>query len=367
MKKYKIIKIFKVILALSGGIDSSISLWILKKLGYKVKCVFIKCWEEENNNKYCNIKKDYKDAKNICKLFNTKLYLINLSYEYWKKVFNIFIKKLNKFKIINPDILCNKEIKFNTFLKFSIKILKADFIATGHYVIKKKKNKKFFLFKSLDKNKDQSYFLYQLKQKQIKKCIFPLGKYYKTNVRKIAKNLNLINANKKSSTGICFIGKKKYFNFIKKYIKQDYGNIITLNKKIIGQHKGLSLYTIGQRKNLNINLGQHIPYYVAKKNISKNQIIVVKGKNNINLYSSIIYINKIYYINKNIKNKKKIFCKIKIRYRQKEINCLLYIKKNIKIIFKKPVFGVEIGQSAVLYKKNMCLGGGIITKIFSTK
>ncbi len=359
MNKNKIKKIYKIILALSGGIDSSVSLWILKKLGYKVKCVFIQCWE--NNKKNCNIKKDYKDSKKICKKFNIKLYYINLSYEYWNKVFKIFIKNQKKSKHINPDILCNKKIKFDIFLNFALNILKGDYISTGHYVKKKYWKKNYIILKSLDKNKDQSYFLYTLKQNQIKKCIFPLGNYYKKNVRIIAKNLNLINSKKKDSTGICFIGKKNFFNFIKKYIKFKPGKIITLKKKIIGIHKGLPFYTIGQRKKLNINIGQHTPYYVAKKNIKKNELIVVKGINNKNLYSIGLYIKKIHFIYK-IKNKKKIFCKIKTRYRQKDVKCKIYFKKKIIVIFKKPIFAVTYGQSAVFYKKNLCLGGGIITK-----
>ncbi len=357
----KIFKIIKIIIALSGGVDSSVTAWILKQLGYKIECVFIKCWEE-NYKKKCKYKKDYKDAKNICKFLNIKLYNINFSYEYWKKVFIIFIKNQKNNKTLNPDILCNKKIKFNIFLKFAIKILKGNYISTGHYIIKKRKKNKFYLLKAIDKKKDQSYFLYILKQKQIEKCIFPLGKYYKKNIRKIAKNLNLINYKKKDSTGICFIGKKNYFNFIKKYIKNKPGKIININNKILGNHKGLHLYTIGQRKNLNINLGQNKPYYIFKKNKKNNTIIVVKGIKNSLLYSIGAFINKIHFINKKNKNKKIIFCNIKIRHQQyKNIKSKIYINKK-KIIFEKPLFAITPGQSIVFYKKNICLGGGIIKK-----
>ncbi len=359
----KIYKIIKVIIALSGGVDSSVTIWILQRLGYYIKCVFIKCWEENNiiNNK-CNNLKDYKDCKKICKKFNVKLYNVNFSYEYWKYVFNIFIKNQKKNKTINPDILCNKEIKFKIFIKFALKILKGNYISTGHYIIKKKKKNEYYLIKGIDKKKDQSYFLYNLTQKKIKKCIFPLGKYYKKNIRKIAINLKLINAKKKDSTGICFIGKKNYFNFIKKYIKNNKGKIININNKILGIHKGLHLYTIGQRKNLNINLGQHIPYYVYKKDIKNNNLIVVKGIKNILLYSIGAYIKNIHFINKKNNNKKKIFCKSKIRHQQKKnIKCKIYINKN-KILFNKKIFGITPGQSIVFYKKNICLGGAIILK-----
>ncbi len=356
----KILKIYKVVVALSGGVDSSVTIWILKQLGFKIKCVFIKCWESKN----CQFKKDLKDCKTICKLFNIKLIKINLSYEYWNKVFKIFIKELKKSKTPNPDILCNKEIKFNIFIKFSINILKADFISTGHYVNKYKKNNLYLLIKSKDKKKDQSYFLYNIKQKQLNKCIFPLGNYIKKNIRKIAKNLNLPNSNKKDSTGICFIGKKKYFIFIKKYIKKKIGNIINLeNNKIIGIHEGLFLYTIGQRKNLYLKNGYKKPLYVVKKNVKTNELIVCE-KNNKLLYKKIFFIKKIHFIHLNYV-KKKIKCKVKIRYQQKSTLCKIYFikKNNIKIILKTPLFAITIGQSAVFYKKNICLGGGIINKI----
>ncbi len=367
--KYKIIKKYKVIVGLSGGVDSSVTIWILKILGYEVECVFIKSWENDDNEKNCNSKIDFNDSKNICKHLDVKLIKINFSYEYWNKVFKIFIKEQKKGKTPNPDILCNKKIKFNLFLNFSIKILKANFISTGHYVIKhlNKKNK-FLLLKGKDKKKDQSYFLYTLNQKQLKKCLFPLGYFKKKKIRKIAKNINLINYKKKDSTGICFIGKKKFKTFINKYIPNNCGYILDIKNNIIGKHNGLFYYTIGQRKNLNIKIKntKKKPFFVFKKNIHKNVIWVVEGKKNKFLFSYGIKIKKIHLIHlKNIK--KKLFCKLKVRYQQKEKNCIIYPKKNkyFNIYFKKPIFAVTPGQSAVFYKKNICLGGGIIEKTIS--
>ncbi len=359
--KFKIKKIYKVIVGLSGGIDSSVTTWLLKQIGFKVECLFIKCWEENNQNlEYCNYQKDYLDALNICKKFNIKLHKINFSYEYWNKVFKNFIKELNKSKTPNPDILCNKEIKFKLFLKFALKVLKADFIATGHYVNKIRKKNIYLLLKGIDNSKDQSYFLYTIKQKQIKKSLFPLGTYYKKKIREIALNLKLPNAKKKSSTGICFIGKKKYKNFIKNFIKDKPGKIIDIeNKKFLGYHKGLFYYTIGQRKNLNIK--SNVPYYVVKKKNKKNILLVVKKRNKKFLYSKGIYIKNIYFIH--LKKKYKIlFCSIKTRYQQKEIPCKIIFNKNIKVIFKSSIFAITPGQSAVFYRKNICLGGGIINK-----
>ncbi len=363
--KFKIFKIYKIIVGLSGGVDSSVSAWILKNLGYKIKCVFIKCWDEKNK-KLCTNKKDYKDALNICKKLKIKIIIIDFSYEYMNKVFIPFIKELKNNKTPNPDILCNKEIKFKLFINFSINILNSDYISTGHYVKKIRLKNKFLLLKGKDKKKDQSYFLYNIKQKQIKRCLFPLGDYKKKQVRKIAKNINLINANKKDSTGICFIGKRKFKDFIIKYIKKKPGKILDNYNNILGTHKGLFLYTIGQRKNLLLgNKGYHNPWYVIKKKHKENYLIVTDNINNINLYSIGILIKKIHYIlYPKFKNSSKIKCKIKIRSQQKEIICTIYPKKiDIhKIIFKKPIFGVTPGQSAVFYLRNICIGGGIIYK-----
>ncbi len=359
----KIIKTYKVILGLSGGVDSAVSAWILKILGYNIKCVFIKSWENDDKKTFCNSKKDYKDCVKICKHLKIKLIKINFSNEYWYNVFLTFLNKLKKSKTPNPDILCNKKIKFDIFFKFAIKILKGDFLSTGHYVNKQRiKKNNYILLKGKDKKKDQSYFLHLINQKQLKKCIFPIGKFKKKTIRKIASNINLINSKKKDSTGICFIGKKNFFHFIGKYIKNKPGLILNTNNKILGKHPGLFFYTIGQRKNLNLGGGYKIPYYVIKKNLKKNTLIVAKGKNNKLLFSKGLFLKKIHFI-----YKKKIDipfkCKIKTRYQQKELSCTLFAKKNIfKIIFKIPIFAVTPGQSAVFYIKNICLGGGEIYK-----
>ncbi len=355
----KIQKNYKIIVAISGGVDSSVTIWILKQLGFIVECVYIQCWND--NKQKCSYKKDFKITKKICKIFNVKLYKLDLSYEYWNDVFKIFINKLKKGQTPNPDILCNQKIKFNIFIKFSIKILKADFIATGHYVKKQKdyKNNIFYLKKGIDKKKDQSYFLYHLKQYQIKKSIFPLGNYKKKNIRKIANNLKLPNSNKKDSTGICFIKYQKYYSFIKNYIKTKKGKIINLhNNKIIGEHEGLFLYTIGQRKNLKIGGGYNKPLYVVKKQI-KNNFLFVSEKTNKNLFSKMFFLEKIHLTIK--KSNSKIYCRVKTRYLQKEKKCkILIYKKFIKIKLKKPLFAITPGQSAVFYIKNICIGGGII-------
>ncbi|WP_343192779.1 tRNA 2-thiouridine(34) synthase MnmA [Buchnera aphidicola (Taiwanaphis decaspermi)] len=353
----------KIIVGMSGGVDSSVTAWILKKK-YRVEGLFMKNWEEDDKKNFCNSKKDLEDTELVCKHIGIILHKINFSYEYWNEVFKIFIQEHKKSRTPNPDILCNQKIKFKYFLEYAIQKLGADYIATGHYVRKKYYKKKFHILKGVDKNKDQSYFLHKLNSYQIKKSIFPLGSMLKTQVRKIAYLAKIPVAKKKDSVGICFIGPKKIKNFLNRYIHSKPGKIITTNGKCVGNHHGLIHYTIGQRTGLGIggikNFSNN-PWYVVKKNISKNLIIVSQGYKNSFLLSKGIIIKKIFFV------KKKCFpliCKIQTRYRQKETICIIYKKiKKFKVIFAKPILSVTPGQSAVFYIGDICLGGGIIYKI----
>ncbi|WP_367670523.1 tRNA 2-thiouridine(34) synthase MnmA [Sodalis-like secondary symbiont of Drepanosiphum platanoidis] len=360
----------KVVVAMSGGVDSSISAWLLKKQGYHVEGVFMKNWENEDNSKYCTINNDFIDVKKVCNQLNIKLHIVNFSFEYWENVFKIFLKEYKLGNTPNPDILCNKEIKFKTFFNFAIKDLKADYIATGHYaqIIKIKNN--FYLLKGFDKNKDQSYFLYNIKSCNLSKILFPLGRITKLKVRYLAKKIKLINFNKKDSTGICFVGKRKFIKFIKNYIKPKPGLIIDTKKNIVGKHDGVMYYTLGQRKGLKIGGIKNTlqsPWYIIDKNIKKNYLIVSQGFNNSYLISYKLIANNLSWINNKISNIKECFAKT--RYRQKDLKCKISLinKKNILVIFKKPVFAVNPGQSIVFYYKNFCLGGGIIYKSFKKK
>lgn len=360
----------KVIVGMSGGVDSSVSAYLLKKQGYKVEGLFMKNWEEENNKTLCSSSIDFSDAQLVCDKLNIKLNFINFSKEYLNKVFKVFINEYTNGYTPNPDVLCNKEIKFKLFLDFSINKLKADYIATGHYARRKKINGNYNLLKAIDLNKDQSYFLYNINQYQLKHTIFPIGNFKKIFIRKIAKKINLINFNKKDSVGICFIGKRKFKNFIKKFISQKKpGAIVTTEGKIIGKHKGLIYYTIGQRKGLKIGGIKNTnnqPWYVVNKNIKNHTITVAQGINNTHLMSSGCIVEKIHWIIP-LDFNKEIQCCVKTRYRQQDIKCKIILDKKYKkimVIFNNYVSSVAPGQSAVFYKNEICLGGGIIRETF---
>lgn len=358
----------KVIVGISGGVDSSVSAWLLKKKGYIVEGLFMKNWEDEDNQQHCSSKSDLLDAKSICNTLRIPLHTVNFAKEYWDEVFQVFLQEYNVGRTPNPDVLCNKQIKFKHFLEFAMEDLNADFIATGHYVRCINVNNVVHLIRSIDINKDQSYFLYTLNQKQLKQCLFPLGEFTKLQVRKIANKLNLITANKKDSTGICFIGKRKFTTFLNNYIPNKPGFIIDIYGKIIGVHQGISFYTIGQRKGLKIGgipHGSGKPWYVADKDVVNNILIAVQGIDHPYLMSKIFTVEQIFWITGNTLSSP-IYCSVQTRYRQPDIPCYIYpISKNyLKIILNNPVPAITPGQSAVFYKKNNCLGGGIIKKRF---
>ncbi|BAH83210.1 tRNA 2-thiouridine(34) synthase MnmA [Candidatus Ishikawella capsulata] len=355
----------KVIVGMSGGVDSSVSAWLLKQQGYQVEGVFMKNWEEDDTKDFCNSAKDLVDAQLVCDKIGINLKTVNFSAEYWEYVFKIFLDEYKNGQTPNPDILCNKEIKFKVFLNFSQCILKADYIATGHYVRIQTKQGKKYLLRGIDNKKDQSYFLYTLTHKQLEKILFPLGDKKKSEVRNIAVALDLPIANKKDSVGMCFIGKRKFREFLKRYIPINPGVIETIDGKIIGQHEGIMYYTIGQRRGLCIggikNNPNSNPWYVVDKDVIYNRLIVTQDSNDSHLMSNGVIAHKIHWIDGR-RLTKDIYCSLKTRYQETDTLCKIspINEDTIAVYFNEPIRAVTPGQSAVFYVGEICIGGGII-------
>lgn len=348
----------KVVVGLSGGVDSSVSAYLLKQQGYDVTGVFMQNWEDDDNDGYCTIKEDSMDAIAVADCLSIDIEIINFAKEYKDNVFTYFLQEYKNGRTPNPDILCNSEIKFKAFLNYALKH-GADYLATGHYVNKTTLNESDVLSKALDQNKDQSYFLYRLNQYQIKHSLFPLGNIIKPEVRKIAEKLNLPNAQKKDSTGICFIGERPFREFLQKYMPTIPGKMITPNGKIMGEHIGLMYYTIGQRKGLGIGgLGE--PWFVADKSLDTNELIVVQGHEHPLLLKKELSANQLNFGSGTLPKPGKYTAKT--RYRMKDATCYLSYNDNdtIKLIFDEPQWAVTPGQSVVIYDNELCLGGGII-------
>lgn len=360
-----------VVVGMSGGVDSSVSALILKKAGFNVIGVFMQNWDYLVNNESnyvsksdsCDSYADYEFAKSVCDKLNIPLYKVDFISEYWNKVFNKFIEGYKKGITPNPDVLCNKYIKFDEFAKYCFKNFKCDYIATGHYARVIKKDGLCYLAEANDLNKDQTYFLCELTQEQISKVIFPLMFLKKDSVREIAKKYDLVNWNKKDSTGICFIGKRDFRKFLGNYIDNKEGEIIDIdtNEKV-GIHNGAFFYTIGQRKGLNLG-GNKFKYFVCKKDIDKN-ILYVSSQDNEDKYlmSSKCLLKKFNWIS-NVPNSNKI--KVRFRHCQEKIDGWFTINYDGSIIINYPSKSksVSIGQYAVLYQNNICLGGGEISSI----
>lgn len=349
---------------MSGGVDSSVSAWILLQQGYQVEGLFMKNWEEDDKEEYCAAARDLIDAQDVSNKLGIHLHTVNFATEYWNNVFELFLAEYKAGRTPNPDVLCNKEIKFKLFLEFATEELGADYIATGHYVRRIDVDGKSQLLRGLDKNKDQSYFLYTISHQQLAQCLFPIGGIVKSEVRRIAFKLGLSTATKKDSTGICFIGKRKFSDFIGRYLPSTPGSIFTIDNQEVGHHQGLIYYTIGQRKGLGIgggSKGNNNPWYVVDKNLDTNHLIVAQGCAHPRLLSTGLISSQLYYVDR-IQLKAPIRCTVKIRYRQLDIECLVEPINNTQlcVTFDQPVVAVTPGQSVVFYLAEVCLGGGII-------
>lgn len=356
----------KVIVGMSGGVDSSVSAYLLLQQGYQVEGLFMKNWEEDDNDEYCAAAEDLADAQAVAEKLGIELHTINFAAEYWDNVFEYFLEEYKAGRTPNPDIMCNKEIKFKAFLEFAAEDLGADYIATGHYVRREKRDGHWKMIRGLDNNKDQSYFLYTLGEEHIAKTLFPVGDIEKPQVREIAQQQDLITHDKKDSTGICFIGERKFKDFLSRYLPAQPGVIETAEGQEIGQHDGLMYHTLGQRKGLHIGGMKEFgddPWYVVDKDVARNVLIVGQGADHPRLYSNGLIANQLHWVDRNGPNDS-IRCAVKTRYRQQDIPCTLIPNEDgsVKVMFDSPQKAVTPGQSAVFYQDDVCLGGGIIEK-----
>ncbi len=351
----------RVILGMSGGVDSSVSALLLKEAGYNVIGLFMKNWDEKDEYGVCTATEDSDDARRVANQLGIPYYAINFEKEYWDRVFTYFLNEYKKGRTPNPDVMCNQEIKFSAFLDYALK-LEADYIAMGHYAQVEKKDDGYYLIRGKDKNKDQSYFLSRIGQKALSKTIFPVGHLEKKQVRELAKKHNLYTAKKKDSTGICFIGERNFDEFLDKYLLAKEGDIIDVEGNRIGKHSGLIHYTLGQRKGIGIGgIGTGEPWFVAGKDLKKNILYVAQGEKNPALYStSLIGESPSWILEKAPTMPLK--CTAKFRYRQSDIPVTVNVLENGKLHIKysNPVKAVTPGQAAVLYQDEMCLGGCII-------
>jgi tRNA-specific 2-thiouridylase len=368
----------RVVVGLSGGVDSAVSAWLLKQQGHEVVGIFMKNWEDDDDSEFCSSRQDFLDAASVADVIGIEIEHVNFAAEYKDRVFADFLREYQAGRTPNPDVLCNAEIKFKAFLDHAMR-LGAEKIATGHYarVRENPACQRFELLKGLDPAKDQSYFLHRLNQAQLSKTMFPVGEIHKTEVRRIAEEIGLPNAKKKDSTGICFIGERPFRDFLNRYLSKEPGPIKDDRGRVLGEHVGLSFYTLGQRKGIGIGGvkekkstrggGDHEPWFVARKDMEKNTLWIVQGHDHPWLQSHQLRAGDISWVAG--ESPKLGACAAKTRYRQTDARCRIdaghATNDSFGLHFDEAQWAVTPGQSAVVYDGEVCLGGGIITTVIA--
>jgi tRNA-specific 2-thiouridylase len=352
---------------MSGGVDSSVAAWLLKQQGYEVIGLFMKNWEDDDDDEYCSTRQDWIDAASVADVVGVDIEAVNFAAEYKDRVFGEFLREYEAGRTPNPDVLCNAEIKFKAFLDHAM-ALGADKIATGHYARVRERDGRFELLKAIDASKDQSYFLHRLNQAQLSRTLFPLGELHKTEIRRIADELKLPNARKKDSTGICFIGERPFRDFLNRYLSFKPGPMKTPDGEVVGEHVGLSFYTLGQRKGIGLggskkhrdSDGNHEAWYVARKDVASNTLYVVQGHDHPWLLSATLAAGQVSWVAGEAPQDGPLSAKT--RYRQPDMHCQHQGQGSDRFTLQFPQaqWAVTPGQSAVLYDGEICLGGGII-------
>jgi tRNA-uridine 2-sulfurtransferase len=350
----------RVVVGMSGGVDSAVSALLLKRQGHEVVGVFMKNWEEQDENGVCAAENDWNDVRDVCSVLDIPYYSVNFSAEYRERVFSLFLDEYRAGRTPNPDVLCNREIKFKAFLDFALR-LDADRIATGHF---SRTDADGRLLRGADPLKDQSYFLYMLKRAQLLKTIFPVGGMTKAQVRVLARDAGLPVAAKKDSTGICFIGERDFKAFLKEYLPAQPGDIVTPDGEKIGRHDGLMYYTLGQRHGLGIGgRGDGRSFFVADKDLSRNLLVAVQGGDHPLLYSRGAVVQHLTWVRSPVEGS--VCLAARFRYRQPDQKVTLTMDGDCAtVVYDQPQRAVTPGQSAVFYSGEECLGGGIIRETF---
>jgi tRNA-specific 2-thiouridylase len=353
-----------IVVGMSGGVDSAVTALLLQEQGHQVTGLFMKNWEEDDGTEYCTAMQDLADAQQVCDTLGIELKVVNFAAEYWDDVFEVFLSEFKAGRTPNPDILCNKYVKFKAFLDFAIEDLGADYIATGHYARVSENNGEYYLLKGLDPDKEQSYFLYTLKQHELAHTLFPIGHLHKKEIRRLAQQAGFANSRKKDSTGICFIGERKFREFLQRYLPTQPGEMRTPEGQLVGKHQGLMYYTLGQRQGLGIGGVKDAPdepWYVLEKDLERNILVVGQGHSHPLMLGNSLEASSLDWCDDKPLSGE-IECAAKTRYRQADQLCRLAPLgvDRCRVIFNESQRAITPGQSVVFYQGEICLGGGII-------